>query len=100
MIRPFAELFKRIKNWPVRPVATATQQPNGGLPEHLRPAPWLPRRRSGVGGWTRLSPSETAAIAGISTRRPMPDGFQQPTSEQTNNGVTRTARFAEEGEQI
>jgi hypothetical protein len=97
MIRRFSELFKRIKNWPVQPVATTTaQQPNGGIPAHLQAPSWLPRRRSGGDGWTALSPEEMATKSGISSRRPTRNGFEQQTDEQDR---ARTAQFRE-GEQI
>lgn len=98
MIRPFSELFARIRNWRVRPAATPEPR-NGGIPAHLQAPSWLPRRRSGGDGWTRVSsPSELAAFAGLSTRPA--DGFAEQVEQQRNDRANRTARFVEEGERI
>jgi hypothetical protein len=67
--RHFHELFARIKSWRA-PSAAPAKPRNGGLPLHLQPEPWIPRRRQSD-GWTRVETvAELVAVAGLQMRCP------------------------------
>lgn len=59
---PFREIFSRLKNWRACP-NVPTEPRNAGIPEHLKPAPYIPRFRASNDGWTRAESVEDLAAA-------------------------------------